>query len=54
MDNNLIQRIVELRDERNYLRNLLETAEETGKDVEDVINNRIDDIYQELAIAEAE
>lgn len=54
MNSDFIQRIVDLQDERNYLRNLLEAAEETGKDIEDVINDRIDDIYQELAIAEAE
>lgn len=52
--NSRAERIVELTDEKNYLRNLLEEAEETGKDVEEVINDRIDTIYQELAIAEAE
>ena len=52
--NSRTERIVELTDEKNYLRNLLEEAEETGKDIEEVINDRIDTIYQELAIAEAE
>lgn len=43
-----INKIVELTDEKNYLRNLLEASEDTGKDLESIIQDRIDIIYQEI------
>lgn len=48
MDNELIKRIVELEDERNYLRNLLEYADETEKDLESIILDKIDYCQNEL------
>lgn len=44
-----INKIVALTDEKNYLRNLLEVAEDTGKDLESIIQDKIDTIYQEIA-----
>ena len=48
MDEKLIKRIVELTDEKNYLRNIQEEADECDLDVETVILNRIERIYDEL------
>ena len=48
MNNELIKQIVELEDERNYLRNLLEYADEEGIDVETAIHNKLDYIQNEL------
>ena len=45
---NNLNRIIALTDEKNYLRNLLEVAEDTGKDLESIIQDRIDTIYQEI------
>lgn len=45
---NTINKIVALTDEKNYLRNLLEAAEDTGKDLESIIQDRIYTIYQEI------
>lgn len=45
---NTINKIVALTDEKNYLRNLLEVSEDTGKDLESIIQDRIDIIYQEI------
>ena len=39
-----INKIVELTDEKNYLANILEARDETGLDLEDIILNRIDNI----------
>lgn len=44
----LVRQIVELEDERNYLRNLLEYAEETGKDIHSIILDKIDYCQTEL------
>lgn len=44
----LIEKEVALIDEKNYLLNILEEADETGKSVEDIIQEKIDDIYNEL------
>ena len=43
-----VNEIVLLTDEKNYLRNLLEVAEETGKDLESLIQEKIDMIYKEI------
>lgn len=43
-----INKIVALTDEKNYLRNLLEVAEDTGKDLESLIQDKIDMIYTEI------
>lgn len=43
-----VNKIVQLTDEKNYLRNLLEGAEETGKDLESLIQEKIDMIYKEI------
>lgn len=43
-----LNRIIALTDEKNYLRNLLEASEDTGKDLESIIQDRIDIIYQEI------
>lgn len=51
--NELVKKIVELEDERNYLRNLLEYANETGKDLEDVILDKISYCQEELDKLEA-
>ena len=48
MDEKLIKQIVELEDERNYLRNILEYADETGKDLEEIILDKIDYLQKEL------
>ena len=53
MNTNLIKEIVELTDERNYLRNILEAAEEYNVDIEDLILTRLDKINQKLAELEA-
>lgn len=45
---NIINKIVALTDEKNYLRNLLEASEDTGKDLESIIQDKIDTIYQEI------
>lgn len=44
----LIKKEVTLIDEKNYLLNILEAADETGKSVEDIIQEKIDAIYDEL------
>ena len=44
-----LNRIIVLTDEKNYLRNLLEASEDTGKDLESIIQDKIDTIYQEIA-----
>lgn len=48
MDNELVKRIVELEDERNYLRNILEYVDETGEDLETVILNKINYCQEEI------
>lgn len=53
MDINLINEIVRLTDEKNYLRNVLEAAKETGHDVETIILDRIDTIQEKLDELEA-
>lgn len=53
MDKKLIKRLVELTDEKNYLRNIQEEAEECGLDIDTVILNRIERIYEELAKLES-
>ena len=35
-------------DEKNYLRNILEEQEETGKDLEEIIQDRINNLYNEI------
>lgn len=52
MDEELIKRLVELTDEKNYLRNIQEEAEECGLDVDTVILNRIERIYDEIEALE--
>ena len=42
----IINKIVALTDEKNYLRNLLEVSEDTGKDLESLIQDRIYIIFQ--------
>lgn len=54
MDNELVKQIVELEDERNYLRNLMEYAEETGKDLETIILDKIGYCQDELDKLEQE
>lgn len=44
----LIEKEVALTDEKNYLLNILEEADEENISVEEVIQNRINDIYNEL------
>lgn len=48
MDEKRIQKIVELRDERNYLENIFEAAEEKESTVEEVMTDRIVDIMKAL------
>lgn len=48
MNNELVKKIVELEDERNYLRNLLEYADEEGIDVETVIYDKLEYLQDEL------
>lgn len=52
--NERINKVVQLTDEKNYLANILEEADETGSDLETVILNRIDDIYSEIQVLEEE
>lgn len=52
--NERINKIVRLTDEKNYLANILEEANETGSDLEAIILNRIDDIYSEIQGLEGE
>lgn len=49
----LIKKIVELEDERHYLQNLIEYAEENDMSVEDVISNKIAELYEEQEKLEA-
>lgn len=44
----LIEKEVALIDEKNYLMNILEEAEDSGRSLEEIIQDRIDDIYNEL------
>lgn len=44
----IINKIVKLTDEKKYLRNILEEQEETGKDLEEIIQDRINNIYNEI------
>lgn len=53
MDIELVNEIVELTDERNYLRNILEASEEENLDVETIIMNRLDTIQEKLEKLEA-
>ena len=53
MDEELVKRIVELEDERNYLRNLIEYADEEGLDLETVIYNKLGNLQDELDKLEA-
>ena len=46
--NNITHLIVKLTDERNYLRNILEEADDTDLDLETIILNRIDQIHQRI------
>lgn len=54
MDINLVSEIVALTDERNYLRNLQEEADELNLDLDTVIMNRLDRIQETLETLEAE
>lgn len=51
---NNIEKIVKLRDERNYLQNILEAKEETGLSLEEIIENKINYIYEEIYKLEKE
>lgn len=51
-ENELVNKITELTDEKNYLRNILERAEETGDTIDSIIQDRIENIYNQLAILE--
>lgn len=44
----LLEREAEYLDELHYLQNILEYQEETGKSLEEIIQDRIEDIYNEL------
>lgn len=46
------KQIVELTDERNYLRNIIEASNETGKTIEETIYDRLADITTKLVILE--
>lgn len=46
--NNTTHLIVKLTDERNYLRNILEEADDTDLDLETIILNRIDHIQNRI------
>lgn len=46
--NERINEIVRLTDEKNYLANILEEADETGLDLELIIMNRIENLYFEI------
>lgn len=52
--NEKINEVVRLTDEKNYLANILEEADETGLDLETIILNRIDDLYSEIQELEEE
>lgn len=52
--NERINEIVRLTDEKNYLENILEEADETGEDLELIIMNRIEDAYNEIERLEKE
>lgn len=52
--NDKINKIVRLTDEKNYLANILEEADETGLDLELIIMNRIEDLYFEIKTLEEE
>ena len=52
--NERINKVVQLTDEKNYLANILEEADETGLDLELIIMNRIEDIYFEIKTLEEE
>ena len=45
---NKVTEVVALTDERNYLQNLLEAAEEADQDLEDIISDRISEIYEKI------
>ena len=45
---NKVNEIVKLTDEKNYLANILEEADETGLDLELIIMNRIENLYFEI------
>ena len=47
-DESKVSEVVALTDERNYLQNLLEAAEEADQDLEDVISDRISEIYEKI------
>lgn len=44
----LLEREADYLDELHYLQNILEYQEDTGKTLEDIIQERIEDIYNEL------
>ena len=44
----LIEKEVALIDEKNYLMNILEEAEDSGRSLEEIIQDKIVDIYNEL------
>ena len=44
----LIEKEVALIDEKNYLMNILEEAEDSGRSLEEIIQEKIDDIYNKL------
>lgn len=48
-----VNKIVALTDEKNYLRNLLIVSNDTGKDLEALIQEKIDMIYREIEKLEA-
>lgn len=52
--NERINKIVRLTDEKNYLANILEEADETGLDLETLIMNRIEDLYFQIKTLEEE
>lgn len=52
--NERINEIVRLTDEKNYLENILEEADETGEDLELIIMNRIEDACNEIERLEKE
>lgn len=54
MDNKLIKQIVELEDEINYLRTLIEYADEEGINIETVIYNKLEYLQNELDKLEEE
>jgi len=52
--NERINEVVRLTDEKNYLANILEEADETGEDLETIILDRIDNICSEIQELEEE